>query len=167
MKSVPSVVALVIVLSQAGWGQEPSAQPSAKAAGQQGSAVEAAKPAEPEGHKTMIGCLAGPDNSGKYLLRSMEHRTGVEVFGSDELKKGSGEKVKLTGSWASVDEPAVKGKEGRRFRVSEVEVISESCSSPSEQTPISKEKQAKQAQQQKKKQQQSSAPSSGDATNPK
>ena len=42
---------------------------------------QTAKSAEPQGHSTLIGCLSGPDVSGKYLLRSMEHRTGVEVVG--------------------------------------------------------------------------------------
>ena len=63
----------------------------------QTTAVQAAKPAEPEGHTAIIGCLRGPDASGKYTLRSMTYRLGVEVFGSDELKAGSGGKVKLTG----------------------------------------------------------------------
>jgi hypothetical protein len=123
---------------------------------------QAAKPAEPEGHTTLIGCLSGPDASGKYTLRSMEHRTGVEVAGSDDLKKGSGEKVKLTGSWKPGDKPAAKGKESRKFQASEVEVMSETCQIPSEKTPVSKQKQAKQQQKQK-----SSTPASTDTTTPK
>jgi hypothetical protein len=125
-----------------------------------GKPVQAAKPAEPQGHTTLIGCLSGPDASGKYTLRSMEHRTGVEVFGSDDLKKGSGDKVKLTGAWKPGDKPAVKGKESRRFQASEVEVTSETCQAPSEKTPVSKQKQQKQ-------QQKSSPPASGDTTPPK
>jgi hypothetical protein len=112
--------------------------------------AQAAKPdqtaesAEPKGHTTLIGCLSGPDDSGNYTLRSMEHRTGVEVDGSDDLKKASGGKVKLTGLWKPGDKPAVKGKESRKFQASEVEVMSEKCQAPSEKTPVSKQKQQKQ-----------------------
>ena len=123
---------------------------------------QTAKSAEPQGHSTLIGCLSGPDVSGKYVLRSMEHRTGVEVVGSDDLKKGSGTKVKLTGLWKPGDKPAAKGKESRKFQASEVEVMSESCSAPSEQTPASKQKQQKQQQKQG-----NSTPPAADTTPPK
>ena len=39
------------------------------------------KPAGAKG-STLIGCLTGPDKQGKYMLRSMNHRTGVEILGS-------------------------------------------------------------------------------------
>jgi hypothetical protein len=127
---------------------------------QAGKPEQAGKPAEPQGHTTLIGCLSGPDTSGKYTLRSMEHRTGVDVVGSDDLKKGSGDKVKLTGLWKPGDNPAIKGKESRKFQASEVEVMSETCQTPSEKTPVSKQKQEKQ-------QQKSSTPASTDTTTPK
>lgn len=130
---------------------------------QTGKSDQAAKPAEPQGHTTLIGCLSGPDDAtGEYTLHSMSHRTGVEVFGSNDLKKGSGAKVKLTGLWKPGDQPAVKGKEPRKFQASEVEVMSEKCEAPSEKTPISKQKQEKQQQKQE-----SSAPATPDTTNPK
>jgi hypothetical protein len=123
---------------------------------------QAAKSSEPQGHSTLIGCLDGPDTSGKYVLRSMEHRTGVEVVGSDDLKKGSGTKVKLTGLWKPGEKPAAKGKESRKFQASEVEVMSENCSAPSGQTPVSKQKQQKQQQKQG-----NSTPTAADTTPPK
>jgi len=153
---------------------------------QPGSPEQASTPAEPKGHTVIIGCLSGPDASGKYTLRSMEHRTGVEVFGSDDLKKGSGDKVKLTGSWKPGDAPAekvgdasaVKGgdtsavkpgdtsaakrKASRKFQASEVEVMSAKCEAPAEKTPISKRKQENQQQKQ-----QSSPPATPDSSNPK
>lgn len=132
---------LAVIISLAGWAQDAPASggPPVK----QDTNAQAAKPAEPQGHTTLIGCLSGPDASGKYTLRSMEHRTGVEVSGSDDLKKCSGDKVKLTGSWKTGDAPAVKGKEARKFQASEIEVMSEKCVPPSEQTPISKHKKQK------------------------
>jgi hypothetical protein len=48
----------------------------------------------------VIGCLAGPDGDDLYTLASMERRNGVAVFGGDDLKKGAGSKLKLTGTWA-------------------------------------------------------------------
>jgi hypothetical protein len=151
---------LAITVGLAAWAQD-SAAPASNARTRQGSTDQAAQPAEPHGHTMLIGCLSGPDASGKYTLRSMEHRTGVEVFGSDDLEKGSGDKVKLTGSWKPGDKPTAKGKESRKFQASEVEVMSETCQIPSETTPVSKQKQEKQ--QQKK----SSTPASGDTTTPK
>ena len=127
-----------------------------------GNPEQTGKPAEPQGHTTLIGCLSGPDAAGKYTLRNMEHRTGVEVFGSEDLKKGSGDKVKLTGLWKPGDTPAVKGKESRKFQASEVEVMSEACQAPSEKTPVSKQKQEKHQQKQK-----SGTPASTDTTTPK
>ena len=91
------------------------------------SGDEAAKASEPKGRSTLIGCLSGPDTDGKYTLRSMSHRTGVQVLGSDDLKTDSGSKVKLTGSWVPGDQPAAstKGKETRKFQASEVEVMAQ------------------------------------------
>jgi hypothetical protein len=159
MKAMPRAMTLAITFSLAAWAQDSAASPSANSQEKQDANAQAAKPAEPQGHTTITGCLSGPDASGKYTLRSMEHRTGVEVFGSDDLKKDSGEKVKLTGSWKPGDTPAVKGKESRRFQVGEVEVMSEKCVPPSEQTPLSKTKQQKQKQK--------SGSSAGDGTTPK
>ena len=163
MKSVQWAMTLAVAVSLAAWAQDSTTAPSGNAAqGGQDNTTQAAKPAEPQGHTTLIGCLSGPDASGKYTLRSMEHRIGVEVFGPDDLKKGSGEKVKLTGSWKPGDKPAVKGKQSRKFQASEVEVVSENCQVPSETTPVSRQKQQKQQQKQN-----ASVPPSTDTTTPK
>jgi hypothetical protein len=99
---------------------------------------------------TVTGCLTGPDADDHYTLTSMQHRTGVEVVGGEELKKGTGAKVKLTGSWEAL--PGSEGKKGdavRLFKASEVVVVEEKCEVPAPVTPVSKKKQ--QAQQQQKK----------------
>ncbi len=114
------------------------------------SAISGDQVTKPAGSKgtTLIGCLGGPNAEGKYFLTSMQHRTGVQVLGPDDLKKDSGSKVKLTGSWGSnPQEPAsVKTKEARRFQVTAVEVVAQHCTAPSEKTPVSNEKQQRQEQ---------------------
>ena len=163
MKSFRCTAALVIALSLAVWAQDQDASSSSSApGGKQGEADQAVQSAEPRAHTTIIGCLSGPDAAGKYTLRSMGHRTGVEAFGPDGLKNASGHKVKLTGRWTPGDQPAAKGKESRRFQVAELEVLSEQCQAPSETTPVSKQKQARQQQKQ-----QGSTPTSTDTTTPK
>ena len=109
-----------------------------------------ATPAPAAGHSTLIGCLAGPDADDHYKLTSMQHRLGVDVAASeelkDELKKCAGEKVKLTGSWSTL--PGSEGKTGdtaRRFNATGITVMEEKCEAPSESTPVSKKKQQQQA----------------------
>jgi hypothetical protein len=121
-----------------------------------------AKSTEPKGGTVLIGCLSGPDSDGKFTLRSMSHRTGVEVFGPKNLKDDSGSKVKLAGSWKPSDQPAATGKESRKFQATEIEVMAGKCEVPSEKTPVSKAKQQKQQQKQK-----SGASPSGDTASPK
>ena len=92
---------------------------------------------------TLIGCLTGPDSDDQYTLTNMQHRMGVEVVGSDELKTGSGAKVKLTGSWEAL--PGSEGKKGdaaKRFKATAVSVVEEKCTVPSPTTPVSKKKAA-------------------------
>ena len=73
---------------------------------------------------TIIGCLAGPGTDDHYTLTSMQHRMGVDVIGSDDLKKGAGAKVRLTGSWEALrGSDAKKGDAGRRFRATDVAVL--------------------------------------------
>ena len=114
------------------------------------AAQEAAAPTAPAAKgTTVIGCLAGPDADDLYTLTSMQHRTGVTVVGGDELKKGAGAKVKLTGSWETL--PGSEGKKGdstRRFKATEVAVLDAKCQAPAEVTPQGRKKQ--QQQQQKK-----------------
>src|SRR5271169_3096993 len=110
-----------------------------------GVAQEPAAPAATPKGTTLIGCLAGPDADDHYTLTSMQHRLGVEVVGSDELKSGAGAKVKLTGSWDAL--PGSEGKKGdaaRLFKVTAVSVMEEKCQAPTEATPVSKKKAAQQ-----------------------
>jgi hypothetical protein len=115
------------------------------------SGDQVTKPAGAKG-STLIGCLSGPNADGNYVLTSMQHRTGVQVLGPDDLKKDSGSKVKLTGIWEGGPEQLQgKAKATRRFQVTAVEVMSPHCKPPTEKTPISKEKQREREQQQQPK----------------
>jgi len=114
-----------------------------------GAAQEAGKPAVTPKGTTVVGCLAGPDADDLYTLTSMQHRLGVQVVGSEELKKGAGAKVKLTGSWEPLPGSAgKKGDAGRRFKATEMTVMEEKCQDPAPVTPVSKKKQARQQPQQ-------------------
>ncbi len=119
-------------------------QGNAASATKDNSATSGDQITNPAGAKdsTLIGCLSGPDKDGKYALRSMNHRTGVEVLGPDSLKKDSGAKVKLTGKWEAPAQSA-GSTEMRRFQVTDVEVMAKTCSAPTETTPQSKNKKPK------------------------
>jgi hypothetical protein len=162
MKAVGmTIVALVCglaVLAQepAGPPQNPAAsgnapmqqQKNAASATQDNSATSGDQITKPPAAKgsTLIGCLAGPDKDGKYTLRNMNHRTGVQVLGSDELKNDSGSKVKLTGQWQPATQSSPtnsQGKEMPRFQTTDVEVMAAKCQAPSETTPVSKNKRGK------------------------
>ncbi len=99
------------------------------------------KPANAKG-STLIGCLTGPNKEGKFLLRNMAHRSGVQVLGSDDLKNDSGSKVKLTGQWQPMpaEQQQKPSTESRRFQITDLEVLDQSCRPPSETTPVSKNK---------------------------
>lgn len=170
MKPSPYVLTLTIMMSLPAWAQNSAQQPQsppprAANATQDNSAVSGDQVTKPAGAKssTLIGCLSGPDSNGRYTLRSMEHRTGLQVLGPDDLKSDSGSKVKLTGWWIPGDQPAesTKGKESRKFQASEVEVLAQKCVAPSETTPVSKKKQQQEQQKQK-----STAGASGDTASP-
>jgi len=120
-------------------------QDNASSATKDNSATSGDQITPPAGAKgsTLIGCLSGPDKDGKYILRSMNHRTGVEVLGPEDLKQDSGAKVKLTGKWEAPLPPEQNASEMRRFQVTDVEVMSKMCSAPSETTPVSKNKHGK------------------------
>jgi len=82
----------------------------------------------------------------------MQHRMGVDVIGSDDLKKGAGAKVRLTGSWEALPgSDAKKGDAGRRFRATDVAVLEEKCQAPQPVTPVSKKKAQKKDQSQTQK----------------
>lgn len=114
-------------------------------------AQDAAEAASPAKGTSVIGCLAGPDADDHYTLTSMQHRTGVEVVGGEELKQGAGAKVKLTGSWEAL--PGAIEKKGdatRRFKATGIAVLEEKCQAPAPVTPASKKKQAEKKQAQQK-----------------
>jgi hypothetical protein len=94
---------------------------------------------------TLIGCLAGPDKDGKFVLRNMSYRTGVQILGPDNLKNDSGSKVKLTGQWQAAQAPSQNANttEMRRFQVTDVEVVAQKCRPPGETTPVSTQKKGK------------------------
>jgi hypothetical protein len=118
------------------------------------AAQETAQPSAASKGTTVIGCLTGPDADDHYTLTSMQHRLGVEVVGGDELKKGAGAKVKLTGSWEPL--PGPEGKKGdatRRFKATDITVMEEKCQVPAAVTPESKKKQEIKQQEQKQQQQ--------------
>jgi len=127
-------------------------QDNAASVPQDASATSSDQSTKPAGAKgaTLIGCLAGPDKDGKYMVRNMTHRLGVQVVGPDDLKNDSGSKVKLIGQWqplpqsqepvASPQPPDKKPAETHRFQATDVEVLARSCKPPTETTPVSKNK---------------------------
>ncbi len=146
MKPSLYALSLALAISLPALAQDPtvtpqSTPPRSNTPQPQSNAEPATKPAGAKG-SSLIGCLSGPDKDGKYVLRSMQHRTGVQVLGPDNLKDDSGSKVKLTGSWVAADQ-SQQGKEARRFQASEVEVMATKCEVPAETTPVSKNKQQK------------------------
>ena len=178
MKSFLYLLTLAAVVSIPALAQTPATTPQKPPPGntsaeQQTNAASATKDnsgisgdqiTKPAGAQatTVIGCLSGPDKDGKYELRSMQHRTGVQVLGPDDLKNDSGSKVKLTGSWETLlqQQPLTKAKEARRFQATAIVVLSPHCIPPSEKTPISKAKQQlhQEQQQQREEQQQQKQP---------
>ena len=173
MKRFLSVLSLTTAISISAWSQQPPVaqqtspspgntsteqQRNAASATQDNSGISGDQVTKPTGAKgtTLIGCLNGPSPGGKIVLTSMQHRTGVEVLGPDDLKNDLGTKVKLTGAWETNPQQQLQAntreqKLTRRFQVTAVEVLSQHCSVPSEKTPVSKEKQRqREAQQQQK-----------------
>jgi len=157
MKPLASFAILALALSLTAAAQPPQDASPATPAQKESNAASATEDtsgttgdqiSHPAGAKgsTLIGCLAGP---GKYMLRSMSHRLGVEIVGSDDLKKDSGSKVKLTGVWQPLDplqQPTPQrpghapAAETHRFQATQVEVMEKICKPPSETTPVSKNK---------------------------
>ena len=131
-------------------------QKNAASASKDNSGISGDQITKPAGAKgtTLIGCLSGPDKDGKYVLTSMQHRTGVQVLGPDDLKNDSGSKVKLTGAWEASPQqpPQAKAKEARRFQVTAIAVLLPHCTVPSATTPVSKAKQQQRKEQQQQKQ---------------
>jgi hypothetical protein len=127
-------------------------QDNAASANQDTSGTSGDQITKPAGAKgsTVIGCLAGPDKDGKFMLRNMTHRFGVQVVGPNDLKNDSGSKVKLTGQWQPLPQPQEpvalpqqgdkKTVETHRFQATDVEVLAQKCTPPTETTPVSKNK---------------------------
>ena len=160
MKSFFHLLTLATAISLPALAQEPAASPAeqqknAASATKDNSSISGDQVTKPAGAKgtTLIGCLSGPNADGRYVLTSMQHRTGVQVLGPDDLKNDSGSKVKLTGAWEASPQqpPQTKAKEARRFQVTAIAVLSPHCTAPSEKTPVSKEKQRQREQQQQQK----------------
>ena len=168
MKSLLHLLTLAAAISIPALTQQPATAPveqqkNAASATKDNSGISGDQITKPAGAQgtTVIGCLSGPDKDGKYELRSMQHRTGVQVLGPDDLKNDSGGKVKLTGSWEALPQqpPQTKAKEARRFQATAIVVLSPRCIPPSEKTPISKAKQElRQEQQQQREEQQQQKP---------
>lgn len=161
IESCIAALGVAILVAVSAFAQDPARLAQSTSAG----ADQPAK-AEPQGHAVIIGCLSGPDAKGKFTLRSMTYRTGVEVVGPDDLKTDTGNKVKLTGLWKPGDQSADAGsaKKARKFQATEVEVMAPKCGAPSEKTPVSKEKQQRQEQKQKSA---ANPPATGTADTPK
>jgi len=92
---------------------------------------------------TIIGCLSGRGPEGHYVLSSMQYRSGIDVSGPDDLQTAAGQKVKLTGQWLSSSGPQAEAaeKKQRQFQAASFDVMADTCSLPTETTPISKKKQ--------------------------
>lgn len=158
MTPIP-IAALLAVLSAAALAQQPATAPpptgnapvqqqkNATSATQDNSATSGDQITPPPGAKgsTLIGCLVGPSKDGKYMLRNMGHRFGVQVVGPEDLKNDAGGKVKLTGQWQPLPpaEQDKKSGETQRFQATDIEVLAPSCKPPGETTPVSKNKQQK------------------------
>jgi len=160
MKSFLHLLTLAAAISIPSLTQQPATTPAeqqknAASATKDNSGISGDQVTKPAGAKgtTLIGCLSGPNADGKYVLTSMQHRTGIQVLGPDDLKNDSGSKVKLTGAWEASPQqpPQAKAKEARRFQVTAIVALSPHCTAPSEKTPVSKEKQRQREQQQQQK----------------
>ncbi|MGA8878814.1 MAG: hypothetical protein WB555_24945 [Candidatus Korobacteraceae bacterium] len=136
-------------------GRQSQQQDNSSSATKDNSATSGDQITKPAGAKgsTLVGCLVGPDKDGKFMVRNMAHRAGVQVVGPDDLKNDSGSKVKLTGQWqplprdqqpvapaqpAGKSEPPERKPESHRFQATDVEVVAQKCTPPTETTPVSK-----------------------------
>jgi hypothetical protein len=151
-----SAIAAERLISLSSHGRQSDQQENSGSATKDNSATSGDQITKPAGAKgsTLIGCLVGPDKDGKFMVRNMTHRLGVQVVGPDDLKNDAGSKVKLTGQWQPLPPdqkpvtPAPPGNsqqpekkpETHRFQVTDVEVVAQKCTSPAETTPVSKNK---------------------------
>lgn len=168
MKRSIGLAILVLVFCLSALAQEPATTPpaantpaqqqnNAASANQDTSGTSGDQITKPAGAKssTLIGCLVGPDKDGKFTVRNMAHRFGVQVVGPNDLQNDSGSKVKLTGQWQplpQLQEPVAapqpgdkqpgdkKTVETHRFQATDVEVLAQKCTPPTETTPVSKNK---------------------------
>ncbi len=138
---IPAIAALRVLPVDPPAHQQQGNAASATKDNSGASGDQITKPAGAKG-STLIGCLSGPSKDGKYTLRSMTYREGVQVLGPEDLKDDSGAKVKLTGKWEAPQQQDGSAKL-RRFQVTDIEVMAKTCSAPSETTPQSKTKRQK------------------------
>ena len=125
--------ALVVVLMFAvtAWGYQASSgasnkgSTSSKTSTASASRSTAKSGATAAGAKqsTIVGCLRGPIGEGYYAVKNVSTRDDMQVDPVDGLKAHVGHQVKLTGTWKE----EIAEIQERRFQVSKVEMISETC----------------------------------------
>lgn len=119
--------------------------PSSAAQSSSSSTTRPRHRAMPGGERSMRGCIA-KDESGNYLL-APPRGVRVRLNSSDELAKHVGQQVKVSGAFIDADEPstATSGSAAgspnsqstpkphvvREFRVTKLDVVSQTCSVPS------------------------------------
>jgi hypothetical protein len=132
MKNHLSTLLLASLISTLSWSLNATAQSQSGSSSQAGSQT------------SVTGCLSGPNDEGAYVLKSNKGRA-FEVGGNDQLKQHVGHTVRLTGSWAKSgseigeNESAEKNEKSegnehhgvaeRHFKVTDIQHISDSCSS--------------------------------------
>lgn len=147
MKKV-TVLVVVLMFAVAAWAYQGSYETSTKAstpakastASTTKSTTHTKAAAAAPKESSMTGCLSGPNTEGAYLLKNGHYRRGMEVGGMDGLKAHVGHQVKLTGTWAKegseIGETEAKGEKGEKeanekhFKVSKVDMVSETCAMP-------------------------------------
>ncbi len=90
---------------------------------------------------TLTGCIsAQPNGEGMYTISNNRYRKGVEVGPTDKVKDHAGHQVQLTGHWTTAAGAGEKETAGggmkeeskeRHFEVTDVKMISETCTTAS------------------------------------
>lgn len=84
--------------------------------------------------KELTGCIERGATEGTFVLKSEQHKDGVEISSREDLKAHVGHEVRLRGSWEK--EPAAGEATGAagagvqvkgRFRAEKIEMVSETC----------------------------------------
>jgi uncharacterized protein YdeI (BOF family) len=130
-----TALAVVLMFAVAAWAYQGSAGTSTKASTPSKTSTasstksttksEASAERAPK-ESTITGCLSGPIGEGYYELKNANNRIRMQVNAMDGLKAHVGHKVKLTGTW----EEEIPEVQERRFNVSKVDMIAETCTVP-------------------------------------